>query len=129
MILSICSIAQSELTTVVSKATNVFYFEKRDNTWEDMGMIDSRFVIKFSPDMGMVYNDAYDTFTFDDVYSTETYDCSTTTFTGTDARYEPIEFSHVFYYGNGKGYGAKPTGYCISIYYVALDLKFVHIIY
>jgi hypothetical protein len=109
--------------------TNVFYHEQCTDSWEDMGMVDQQFIIKFSPDAALIYNDAYDTFSFEDVQYTETYDCSITTFTGETTDYEPIEFSHVFYYGNGTGYGARPTGYAISVYYIALDIKLVHIIY
>jgi hypothetical protein len=107
----------------------VFYLETPENVWVDMGLNHTPFTIMFSPDAAVISNDNADAFTFEDVYVKETYDCSTTTFTGTDTDYEPIEFSHVFYYGNGKGPDVRPTGYAISVYYISLDIKLVHIIY
>jgi hypothetical protein len=107
----------------------VFYRETLEGAWVDMGLNHTSFVIMFSPDAAVISNDNADAFTFDDVFTTDSYDCSTTTFTGTDADYEPIEFSHVFYYGNGRGPDVRPTGYAISVYYISLDLKLVHIIY
>lgn len=97
--------------------------------WDVIGDSEEPLFIIFSPDYAEIKNKAGDVFKFHDSVQEESVNYERIMFIGVDQHNEPVTFTHIFYYPNGKTVDIDPYTYFILVDYLAVDVRVNHLIY